>query len=577
MGVPGFFAWLLKKYKENKIILHSMKYPADILYLDANCLFHPQSQKVIEYFNKLKDPEKLEEKILKRIIKYINFLIEIVGPREEVFIAVDGVAPLAKMNQQRKRRFKSTYDNKLKSKIKEKYKIPNNTIWNNTTITPGTLFMERLHNKIKEYISSNKIKITYSSYHTPGEGEHKILQDIKNRGEKIFVIYGLDADLIFLSLASQKRDIFLLREAIQFNSNANKEINMGGDFMEDVFEELNFVSIDTMRKCINDEFYQRIDRKYEERGERSLQEDIDFTNDFVLICYLLGNDFLPHLPSIDIKTGGLDFIIDNYVEIFVQIYATVTRLTDKSFEINNIFLEMLLESLSNSENFYFETIFPRYLESISKRKCLSSDPYENALWELENLRGIEIDDPIKLGYDSADLWKFRYYEYYFGESGSQNSMIDKICSEYFRGIKWIAQYYFDQCPSWDWQYPFSNPPFISDLYKYFSERKIDFDQIIFKNSAPSEPFIQLLAVLPAECTSLLPSNYRHLITAPSSEIIDFYPRAFKIDMINKDMYWKCLPLLPTVDLKRIKDAVKNIKLSEEEKVRNKILNNYKNF
>ena len=62
------------------------------------------------------------------------------------------------MNQQRKRRFKSTYESDLKNKIKEKH---NKQIidWNNAAITPGTEFMENLHNKYhKLYCYQNRHK-----------------------------------------------------------------------------------------------------------------------------------------------------------------------------------------------------------------------------------------------------------------------------------------------------------------------------------------------------------------------------------------------------------------------------------
>src|SRR3989304_8702292 len=103
MGVPGFFVWLLKNYGENKIITNNFDEKIDILYLDSNCLFHPQCFKILGHFDSLKDLEKLESKMMIRIINFIDYLIDYVNPQKKVYISVDGVAPLAKMNQQRKR------------------------------------------------------------------------------------------------------------------------------------------------------------------------------------------------------------------------------------------------------------------------------------------------------------------------------------------------------------------------------------------------------------------------------------------------------------------------------------------
>ena len=101
MGVPYFFGWLLRKYKKNNIIIPHIDKKIDVLYLDSNCLFHPQCFKVIDLNENVKSIDILEKKMFKRILQYIDFLIEYCNPRKEVFISVDGVAPLAKMNQQR--------------------------------------------------------------------------------------------------------------------------------------------------------------------------------------------------------------------------------------------------------------------------------------------------------------------------------------------------------------------------------------------------------------------------------------------------------------------------------------------
>jgi 5'-3' exonuclease len=159
MGVPGFFSWLLRNYKKNKnIIIQELpeNCKIDSLYLDANCLFHPQCFKVLGLVGKWKSVDRLEDKMMKRICNYIDFLIDFVEPQKQVVISVDGVAPMAKMAQQRKRRFRSMQDQELYSTIKQKHGKEVSSKWSNTVITPGTEFMEKLNKILIKYISKRK-------------------------------------------------------------------------------------------------------------------------------------------------------------------------------------------------------------------------------------------------------------------------------------------------------------------------------------------------------------------------------------------------------------------------------------
>ena len=582
MGVPGFFAWLLKNYKNSNIIKTNIKYNVDILYLDANCLFHPQCFKVLEHFKNWKDREKLEEKMMKRIINYIDYLLNTVDPKKELFISVDGVAPMAKMNQQRKRRFRSIDDNILKDKIKRKHGINVNENWSNTVITPGTEFMEKLNNKILRYINErkNEINIVYSSYHTPGEGEHKILQDIKNKpkdNDETYIIYGLDADLIFLAMASNRKNIFLLREEQHLGK---KKTNVKDDFFEydvlrDVAEELNYVSIDRMKECINDKIIESINNKNNEMLV-DIEFNNDFSNDFIFLCYFLGNDFIPHLPSIDIRTGGLDYIFNCYIDTYILLGENIISFNNEKVKINNIFVEMLLNNMSKSENYYFKKILPSYKERLSKWKCEYDDPYEKELWNLDKMRYFKIKDPIKLGEDNEENYKFRYYEHYFGLCENQEEFIKQMCEEFLRGIMWVTKYYFEECPSWEWQNPYSHSPFISDIAKYFTSSNYNLNSIKIDYKGPIQPFEQLLSVLPPACDTILPLSYKFLVNSHLSPIIDLYPVNIKLDMINKDSYWKCIPYIPHVELSRIKNAVNGLHLNEKETYRNKLLSNYIN-
>lgn len=561
MGVPGFVSWL-REHSKDIMIINKLPKNVKIFYIDGNCLIHPKCFEVLSYKNRIGN---LEDVMFKRICKYIDYLLDYVKP-EECYFAIDGVAPVAKINQQRKRRFKSIDDAQMKDELKIKHKIELDTKWSNIVITPGTTFMENLHQHLLKYFKNKGIKYNYSSYHIAGEGEHKILTDIKERLNKqnkqdrqdnqddqdIYVIYGLDADLFFLAMASQKNNIYLLREELHFTNGKviKHEIN---DIIEDVSEELKYVSIDITKKCYNEIIKNVITKKI---GIDKFNKKYDYWNDFIFICYFLGNDFLPHFPSIDIHKTGLDMIIDCYTDILIETgYQLIIVKDDVS--INNIFLLRLLEYLGNCEDNYFREILPKYNYNKSKRKCFFTDEYSKELWTIENMC-FKVDDPIKLGYGDKKEWKFRYYEHYFGISENQQEYIDKMSYSYLEGLIWVTKYYYNECPSWNWQYPYTHAPFISDIYEYFRKSNLDVNKITFTKSRPLDPYIQLLAVLPPSCVNMIPKKYAELVTDYKSPIYDMFPLKVEIDMINKDMYWMCIPLLPYLDIDRILKAVENI-------------------
>ena len=92
-----------------------------------------------------------------------------------VFIAFDGVAPLAKLEQQRNRRYKSQFTSDVLSTIS----VSNEQKWNTTAITPGTAFMEKLDKKVSLFFKKYK-NVIVSGSNIPGEGEHKIFTHLRS-------------------------------------------------------------------------------------------------------------------------------------------------------------------------------------------------------------------------------------------------------------------------------------------------------------------------------------------------------------------------------------------------------------
>jgi 5'-3' exonuclease len=620
MGVPGFFLWLMKNYKKegfvfqreklnltdiNQLIklkekkkttdeqieraISSNKFIEPILsdvnsidyfLIDANCLVHPVCFKTVADNPDLTSNEKLEHKMLNNICDYLEKIINYVNPKKGVYLAIDGVAPVAKIKQQRSRRFKSVADKALWDNIKKKHNKPLGNYWNNNAVTPGTLFMEKLHTRLLEWGKTLNRPIIYSSCFTPSEGEHKLLQFIRtnqlNKQEHSYVIYGLDADLIFLALSTESDKIYLLREANEINKNESKEV-------------LNYVSIKIMRKSIVNTIQKYLMESADGllNADKMVQDDktkiygfdkldsVRIVNDFIFMCYFLGNDFLPHIPSLDIHQDGIENLIISWAETVndmvleknqIEYLLNDTKaLRGKTLsKVNNDFLSRFLNKLSQQE----EGILRENFAKGKKRMNCDGDAYEKEIFRIENLQ-FKIVDPIQLGSDNPESWRLRYYQHYWGVGKEElEEFSQKLVTHYLIGVKWVTMYYFDTCPSWDWYYPFDHPPFISDIAKYLE--KININKMKFELGEPLKPYMQLLAVLPPQSNFLLPTNIGKLMINPKSSLIYMYPQEFEQDFINKKRYWMAIPKLPPLDIKQIKHSYFKYKdeLKKEELERN---------
>jgi 5'-3' exonuclease len=565
MGLPGFMSWLLKKYK-NKILLKKVD-NIDHFYIDTNCLLHPECMKVRDFYKNLNNDE-LEKKMFKRIKLYLTFLYNYVNSKKTIGTVIDGVCPMSKMIQQRKRRFKTIEETKIKNDLKKKYNIDfNEKSWSNTVITPGTKFMEKLHEDLLKFIKKKALQsettFIYSSYHTAGEGEHTILQHIKenvNPSDSV-VIYGLDADLIFLAMTSGIDNIYLLREEFHFDRDIVNDFDI-----DNVNEKMVYISINELKNSFNNQIMFMIN-KYKIKSY--FTDKTNFSNDLIIICFLLGNDFLPHFPSIDVYKGGLDDIINEYINSICESNTLLSYIENNKIKVNQNVFNTLCYKLGRKERNFFENGIP-YFKSLSDKKyCKSTDPYEIELWKLEHLKTINIVDNVKLGYGKENEWKHRYYEHYFG----LNYNIENIIKLYIDGIMWVAKYYFEECPSWTWFYPYDKGPFISDVYKYLNKHKIKFNNIEFEMMEPLKPMTQLMIVLPPKLKKLLPKSYIELIENDKN-ISHLYPEKVELDFLYKSQFWQTTPILPVIeitDIKNILNVVKTKKLSKSEKKRNESL------
>lgn len=98
-----------------------------------------------------------EEDMFKDIFNYIDKLFFLIKPQKLFFMAIDGVAPRAKMNQQRSRRFRSAKEAETMEKLAaSRGEVRLHERFDSNCITPGTEFMDRLHEALRYFIK-NKI------------------------------------------------------------------------------------------------------------------------------------------------------------------------------------------------------------------------------------------------------------------------------------------------------------------------------------------------------------------------------------------------------------------------------------
>ena len=445
MGIPVYFKTLVSKYQDT-ILLKGKANTDKInhLFLDLNCLIHPCCRGLTD-----------EDEMIDKILFEIQRLIEYTEVTDLLYIAIDGIAPKGKMKQQRMRRFKSALERKYSNEVR----------WNTNGISPGTYFMEKLNIKIKEFIKECNVKTIVSDSDERGEGEHKILHYIKENYLKDRIcIYGLDADLIMLSLVSRKKDIYLLRERTEYN-------------IEDTNEEFIYLKIDPLKDHIIDSL--NIERIIER--ERII-------DDYIFICFLLGNDFMNHIPSLSLRYGGHDVLLSVYSDLQNK-YQGYFYLIDR--DINNfIFLPFFKEfiselSLLENNNIFkqlsirerqYKKIYNQYYNDFQyfKKYIVKSNQDKNGIGNenlsLEDIYRFQCDNL----HDKNDTTKMieNLPLLYFPSERKvyrELSYNDNLCEDYFNSLVWTTNYYFNECINWKWSTNYNSGPLIKHLNEYISD------------------------------------------------------------------------------------------------------------
>lgn len=374
MGVERFFSSIKKDY--NFIHQFKNRILCEHLFIDFNSIVHVISQFMLIHYTDSTTAD-FEIDLIKTVLKYIEELVDvyIISDRlYSIYICIDGVPSMAKINEQKKRRYMGDLLANLNTK-------PEKFTWSRNNISPGTVFMNNMQialnssdfKKSLQYICPNLVDYNVSGIDIPGEGEMKIIDFIKkDTSMKNIVVYSPDSDMIILLLLVDRSTIML-----RYNQQASTETNPSYDIID----------INIFKDILNNYFRDRL--KIINAPQLNSKNIID---DFVFILTVFGDDFLPKLETVRVNLD-INTLID--VMLFtITRYGHILNRTQPRITINSKVFLQFLTLLEKKESYFLQRNAKHHI--IANYYKIEPKILGNVLYEIRE-------------HIIAYIWKFIYF------------------------------------------------------------------------------------------------------------------------------------------------------------------------
>ena len=491
MGIPSYYRKLLRT--NASLIRRSTPTSVDWLWMDFNCLlYYCLRSPALRPYPGLPEKTLWEEEFLKCVVTYTKDIVREVNPSKGVYIAIDGVVPMAKMKQQRLRRFKSAWMTEHGIVDEGKADGPK---WDTNAITPGTAFMGNL----RKALEKAAVPLwTISSSDEPGEGEHKIMERIRSMpfpAASTHAVYGMDADLVVLSLLTQNTVVAENKQPLS--------VWLFRESEEDGFE---WFSVDGLRDIISSKLPIR---------------------DYCFAMSFLGNDFLPSALGLKMRDDGHEVLMD----LVAYLCHTKTPLLDEKDVPSVAGLGTLFKSLGLSEE---RRIRDFVLKKLRQGVGMTNLPVGDPNWAL-----CQGEETCLLEGDW--IGQYERLQHFRTEDG---------CRTYLQGLGWIWDYYRGKPVCYNWYYPWSLPPLWQRLAVTVEDSPGWIRAVpVAVGATDIQTAEQLCLVLPPASWELIPVGKQRQLRTVAPYL---FPSSFDFCSLGKRFFWECEPKIPIPSILEVK-------------------------
>jgi hypothetical protein len=481
------------------------------LYIDANSLCYKaldpiyssgdfRSKELVEKIKK-RGIEKTHRKCYALVWTFLREIIDKIEPKN-VYIAFDGPVNLAKMSQQKGRRYETGMN------------LHEESTFDTAAITPGTTWMEGLSKYLKselevymkmDYAGHRPERVTFSSHLVSGEGEHKIMDHIRKTSFSMddeIVVYGQDSDIVLLCMAIiETKRANKITICTEVDSPKLTRLYEKRKIQNTRYINLPFVSVNTLYSALR---YLGFDRP-------------NAVSDFIFCMTAIGNDFVPRPLAMSDVPVVAEALLEALAEVFQDDPSGFIYDHERGIDWENFakFLEVFVGN-------------DRELDYIlSYRRRDGESP--NRVIEAARVDGIWNEE--------LSPERFRNAWYSNALRTSEISMVDvaEMCTEFLRGFVWTSAYYFQgqDNVTWGWHYPFAYPPLLEDVLEccsFLLESGVlgSVLQVPLYAGTKTNAAEQLVAVMHPRSLQWIPENLR-VCWSNRSYLRDLMPQSIIID------------------------------------------------